>query len=91
MRQIETEFHFFCECPAYNEQCGIYLNNYLLGISNTFSFHRLMSSKNERAILGSARFLYFAFEERKLFYHSNNLESDASLSKRELNLLVLHA
>ena len=65
MRQIETEFHFFCECPAYNELRGIYLNNDLRGISNTFSFNRLMSSKNERAILDSARFLYFAFEERK--------------------------
>ena len=64
-RQIETEFHFFCECPAYNELRGIYMNNGLRGIYNTFSFNRLMSLKNERILLDIARFLYFAFEERK--------------------------
>ena len=62
---IEDEYHFFLECPLYNNMRAIYFKDVWLQTCSHNLFYALMSSTITDEVLSIAKYLYHAMNIRK--------------------------
>ena len=66
MSMIENEYHFLLVCPLYAELRRKFLKAYFCHWPNMNKFDNLMMSNSKQIILNVAKFIYYAFEMRKV-------------------------
>ena len=63
---IEDEYHFLMVCPQYEDIRYIYFPENMLNYVTIDKFYSFISSRNEQMITSLAKYLYYAFERRKI-------------------------
>ena len=63
---IEDEYHFLMVCPQYEDIRYIYFPENMLNYVTIDKFYNFISSRNEQMITSLAKYLYYAFERRKI-------------------------
>ena len=63
---IEDEYHFLMVCPYYEDIRYKYFPDSMLENVSLNKFYNFLKSKNDMIITSLAKYLYYAFKQRKI-------------------------